>query len=293
MINKMENKNNETIERNYVVYKHTSPSGKVYIGITRLYPYEKRWRHGNGYKSNKYFYSAIQKYEWNNFKHEIIENNLTKEQAENMEIELIAKYRSNDKDFGYNIESGGNAIGKVSDETKKKMSDAKKGIKLSSETKEKMSENSTIAKKVFCDELIFKCINECAKYYNINNANIERWLQGKNKMPLDFQKHKLRYATNDDLNKYEKNDINKHGENANIVIVNDNIGKATSKCTYCDNLIFNSITDCANYYRINKSTMNAWLQGKNSMSSDFQKLNLRYANENDLNTYPRYRPTNN
>ena len=290
MINKMENKNNETIERNYVVYKHTSPSGKVYIGITRLYPYEKRWRHGNGYKSNKYFYSAIQKYEWNNFKHEIIENNLTKEQAENMEIELIAKYRSNDKDFGYNIESGGNAIGKVSDETKKKMSDAKKGIKLSSETKEKMSENSTIAKKVFCDELIFKCINECAKYYNINNANIERWLQGKNKMPLDFQKLNLRYATNDDLNKYEKYDINKHGENANIVI---NVNETYSKNVHCDNLIFKSITDCANYYEIDRMTMSRWLKGKVKMNSDFQQLNLRYATDEDLNTYPRYTLENN
>lgn len=33
----------------YTVYKHTSPSGKVYIGITKKKP-EYRWNHGRGYK---------------------------------------------------------------------------------------------------------------------------------------------------------------------------------------------------------------------------------------------------
>ena len=95
MTNKMENKNDVTMEKNYTVYMHVSPNGKVYIGITSLKP-KYRWENGRGYKGNEYFYRAIKKYEWNNFEHIIIENNLTKEQAENMEIELIAKYRSND-----------------------------------------------------------------------------------------------------------------------------------------------------------------------------------------------------
>ena len=54
----------------YVVYKHTTPSGKVYIGITGLKP-ERRWRNGNGYKDNEHFYRAILKYGWDNIKHEI------------------------------------------------------------------------------------------------------------------------------------------------------------------------------------------------------------------------------
>ena len=33
-------------ERNYIVYKHTSPSNKVYIGITKQKPY-KRWKYGH------------------------------------------------------------------------------------------------------------------------------------------------------------------------------------------------------------------------------------------------------
>lgn len=35
--------------KSYTVYKHTSPSGKVYIGITCRKP-EYRWNHGKGYK---------------------------------------------------------------------------------------------------------------------------------------------------------------------------------------------------------------------------------------------------
>lgn len=35
----------------YTVYKHISPSNKVYIGITSRKP-ELRWRKGNGYYNN-------------------------------------------------------------------------------------------------------------------------------------------------------------------------------------------------------------------------------------------------
>lgn len=64
----------------YTVYKHTTPSGKVYIGITGR-AVEKRWENGSGYKSNKYFYSAIKKYGWDNIKHEIVCTGLSKWQV--------------------------------------------------------------------------------------------------------------------------------------------------------------------------------------------------------------------
>lgn len=120
-------------ERTYCVYKHTLPksfSGKdndmVYIGITGREP-TKRWSNGNGYRKQDYFYNAIQKYGWDNFNHEILYANLTKEEAEQKEIELIKKYQSNDRSFGYNIANGGNTIGTVSQETKDKISQANKG----------------------------------------------------------------------------------------------------------------------------------------------------------------------
>ena len=114
----------------YSVYKHSSPSNKVYIGITRMIP-EKRWRNGEGYKHNNHFYSAILKYGWDSFKHEILFTGLTKSEAEEKEIELIALYKSTNREYGYNIESGGNAVDKIALESKQKMSLSHKGVPLS------------------------------------------------------------------------------------------------------------------------------------------------------------------
>lgn len=113
----------------YSVYKHTSPNGKCYIGITQQIP-QKRWKNnGRGYTNNKHFWRAIQKYGWDNFKHEILYTGLTKEEAEQKEIELIAYYDSANPLKGYNRDLGGNSIGKHSEETKRKMSEAQKGEK--------------------------------------------------------------------------------------------------------------------------------------------------------------------
>ena len=112
----------EENEKIYKVYKHTLPkefSGKendmVYIGITCREKAYYRWgRNGIKYKSNPYFYNAIQKYGWDNFNHEILFERLTKEEANQKEIELISEYDSTNKTKGYNIELGGNGQGKHS-----------------------------------------------------------------------------------------------------------------------------------------------------------------------------------
>lgn len=91
--------------RLYYVYKHTTPCGKVYIGITGRNP-SIRWANGKGY-NRAYFKNAIEKYGWDNIKHEILFDSLTKEEAEQKEIELIAEYKSNQREYGYNISVGG------------------------------------------------------------------------------------------------------------------------------------------------------------------------------------------
>ena len=114
----------------FSVYKHTTPSNKVYIGITCQKP-NRRWKNGNGYKRNqKRFYSAIQKYGWENIKHEILLDGLTKEQAEQKEIELIALYKSNQREYGYNEQNGGTTNGKYNKETKEKISKALQGMPI-------------------------------------------------------------------------------------------------------------------------------------------------------------------
>lgn len=89
----------------YIVYKHTSPSGKVYIGLTSKKNPKDRWKYGYGYKHNRYFYNAIRKYGWNNIKHEIVASNLTQEEANLLEKKLIAYYK--EREICYNIAEGG------------------------------------------------------------------------------------------------------------------------------------------------------------------------------------------
>lgn len=127
-------------EKEYCVYKHTTPNGKVYIGQTCKKPTE-RWANGYGYK-NQMFYNAIEKYGWNNIKHEILFEGLTKEEADQKEIELIAYYDSTNPNKGYNIAFGGATTTgvKCSEETKKKISDAHRGKKRSEESKIKQSQ---------------------------------------------------------------------------------------------------------------------------------------------------------
>lgn len=130
------------MNKKYIVYKHTFPNDKVYIGITSCIKPNGRWRNGKGYET-QYVYRAIKKYGWDNIKHEILFDNLTKEQAEKKEKLLIHQYKSNNCKFGYNIENGG-CIHKVSDKTKLKLKGNKnaKGHKIDKEHHKLMIENS-------------------------------------------------------------------------------------------------------------------------------------------------------
>lgn len=93
----------------YLVYKHTTPSGKVYIGITKRKA-EERWLEGRGYKYNKHFSNAIKKYGWSNIEHEIITKGLNEEDAKEMERFFIQMYKSYDPKYGYNKTFGGDSV---------------------------------------------------------------------------------------------------------------------------------------------------------------------------------------
>ena len=103
----------------YIVYEHTNKiNKKKYIGITST-SLKKRSMNGEGYKGCEKFYNAIKKYGWNNFTHKILYKNLTKEQAELKEQQLIKKF--NTQLYGYNISEGGFAPN-MTQETKDKIS---------------------------------------------------------------------------------------------------------------------------------------------------------------------------
>lgn len=152
------------MDEKFFVYKHTNKiNKKVYIGITCRPTPEMRWgKDGCGYRTSPYFYSAIVKYGWDGFDHEILYEGLTKEEAVKKEQELISEYRANNRLYGYNSTSGGehfeltpearkkksesmkgnkNSAGVIfSEERKRKISEALKGKKFTEERKQKISQ---------------------------------------------------------------------------------------------------------------------------------------------------------
>lgn len=116
----------ENQEKKWCVYKHTNKiNGKIYIGQTCKVP-QQRWANGEGYQKCTLFYKAIKKYGWDNFEHEIVEKDLTHDEANNEEKILIAYFESNKPDKGYNLTSGGEGA-EHSEATKQKMRDNQKG----------------------------------------------------------------------------------------------------------------------------------------------------------------------
>lgn len=118
---------------NFTVYIHHTPNNKVYVGITQKKVFVRWGKDGSGYSNQQLFWRAIQKYGWDNIQHEIVAKNLSKEDACQMEIDLIARYKSNNPDYGYNISFGGDVVQlglTRTEEQRKHISDAHKGLPL-------------------------------------------------------------------------------------------------------------------------------------------------------------------
>ena len=173
-------------EKCYTVYMHICPNGKRYIGITKQLP-EKRWKGGIGYRTQEHFKRAIQKYGWKNIKHIILFTNLTKKEACKKEIELIAKYKSNNYKYGYNVSSGGDGANgvKATPEARRKNSIAHlgnqnaKGYKHTIEERQKMrlaklgKPNIKLSKMVMCLEtkIIYSSVAEARRNTKINHID--------------------------------------------------------------------------------------------------------------------------
>lgn len=194
----------------YTVYMHITPNNKRYIGITMKEP-KLRWRNGSGYLNNNHFHKAILKYGWNNIKHEILFTNLSKEEAEQKEIELIAKYNTTNRKYGYNNDNGGKTIGTHSEATREKLRLSHQGkrpyIKKSEDEKEKHRKNIKLrwnnkeerkkletairnkhGVKVICVETgkIFNTLIEAEKYYNVGHSHIGKCCKGERKTAGGF-----------------------------------------------------------------------------------------------------------
>lgn len=125
----------------YCVYCHTCPDGKKYIGFTGK-PLKIRFGNGLHYSKTSKFGKAIEKFGWENIKHDVLQSGLTKDEASQKEEEYISLYKTTQDEFGYNEASGGINGGvygrKFSEETRRKISNSNKGRMVTQETKDKL-----------------------------------------------------------------------------------------------------------------------------------------------------------
>ena len=103
-------KTNQT-SRTYHVYVHTNKlNGKRYYGITCQTP-QARWKRGSSYKNQPKFYNALVKYGWDSFEHTVLYSGLSKKEATDLEVALIAEFKTTDNAYGYNVSIGGEHSG--------------------------------------------------------------------------------------------------------------------------------------------------------------------------------------
>jgi group I intron endonuclease len=118
----------ECMGRKGIIYKITSPSGKVYIGQT-MRSFEERIRQHKRRSSNcTLLKNAIQKY-GDQMKYEIIEEDILREQLDKREVHWISHFNSLAPD-GYNLDSGGNSNKEFTEELKNRVRDGMNKSKI-------------------------------------------------------------------------------------------------------------------------------------------------------------------
>ena len=159
-------------DKRYYLYRHITPSGKVYTGITCQKP-ENRWNNGRVYFNaiKTPFKSSIMKYGWENIK---------KERAKNLEIELIRHYRL--LGISSNVTEGGEGTtGIIPWNYKKKLSyeqsNKLKGKHLSDSHKEKSSEAHSEPIRIEGNNLTmnFTSVLDAAKFLNCSGSTVSRY----------------------------------------------------------------------------------------------------------------------
>lgn len=107
---------------------------------------------------------------------------------------------------------------KHTEETRKRMSESRKGSRNANYGKKWTDEQKRMAsernigkqagakhpnsKYLICDNKVYGCVRECAEVYNINRRTMNAWLTGKRRMPQKFIDLKLHRATAEELEQY-------------------------------------------------------------------------------------------
>lgn len=183
---------------------HKCPNEKRYIGITSR-DVEERWKNGAGYSANKHFDNAIKKYGWNNIRHIILAQNVSKEVACFLEKKYIEIYDTTNREKGYNNSTGGEKPSegmKHTDEAKAKIGFASKNQIRKKESIEKTRLHHIKKVKVYDLQLnllmVCESLTEAEKETGVDNSNISACCKGRYKQ---FKGYVFKYFDDEPIEK--------------------------------------------------------------------------------------------
>lgn len=167
------------------IYKLTSPSGKVYIGQAKNYSSRIRQHIVLSKKSDTLISRAIRKYGIDKFEVKFLyqQDQYNRPDLDKKEIFFIEKYKSTDKNLGYNICKGGEGrTGPLSKSTRKKMSEAKKGkpsnrknTTTSEETRKQMRESHSKPHSEYQTRRISEGLSIPIEQYTLDGIYVRSW----------------------------------------------------------------------------------------------------------------------
>ena len=225
----------------YIVYKITNKvNNKIYIGLTNK-SLQKRWKaHCNSAfsKNDPYvFHKAIRKYGEDSFKKEILESDLTEDDAKEKEIFYIKKFNSYYLNgHGYNMTYGGETNSHLKGEknpgARLTNNEALQIIEL---LKDPTMTYSQILKKINKepDENLLRIVSSINKGENYNFPNI--------KYPIREDSRKMEYYSK--LRSGDKNPMSKVSKEIALKIIEDlqNSKDSQTKLAQKYNLSYNTI----------------------------------------------------
>jgi group I intron endonuclease len=204
---------NSQMEFKHIVYKVTSPNGKVYIGLTSKTLEQRKKDHINMSKKRlkSYFYNALKKYNEQLVWEELIFCN-SREIASELEKFFIKQYQSYDPNKGYNGTFGGDNKVILTEEVKQKISNTLKGRKHSleriqniknSKLGKPLSEKQILGNKnrhiphkksVICNETkeIFESIDDASRHFKGHRSQLSEHLSQK-RIVLSFKGYTFSY----------------------------------------------------------------------------------------------------
>lgn len=167
---------------------------------------------------------------------------------------------------GENNPNYGNSMSEVG---KQHLREIHSGKKLSMETRQKMSlssrgSNSSTAKSVVCDGVIYDTICDCASHYQIKENTMAGWLSKRTSMPQEFIDKNLRYFGDNETIYYPP----KNFQNGN---------NPRAKSVYYDGVIYSTMKECYEAIGIDKATLRKYLNNINKAPLVYKEKGLCFV----------------